>query len=152
MAADALGNAAMAGIPALTSELDAKADALRADGATVLFLAIERKLSGMIAISDPIKPTPREALDALRAEGMRIVMLTGDNERTAAAVAAKLGITEVRARVLPQDKHRIIRELRSQGRVVAMAGDGVNDAPALAEADTASPWGPAPRSPCRAPA
>ena len=91
--------------------------------------------AGVIAIADPIKPTTRAALDRLRADGVHIVMLTGDNRTTAQAVAAQLGIEDVQADVLPEDKHRIVKQLRAAGKIVAMAGDGVNDAPALAEAD-----------------
>jgi Cu+-exporting ATPase len=116
-------------------ELQTRADELRKSGATVLFVAIDEKAVGIIAVSDPIKPTSKAALDKLRSQGIRIVMLTGDNRTTAMAVAATLGITEVEADVLPGDKSAIVRRLKSQGRVVAMAGDGVNDAPALAEAD-----------------
>jgi Cu+-exporting ATPase len=112
-----------------------RADALRRNGATALFLAVDGRPNGIIAIADPIKSTTPAALDSLRADGVRIVMLTGDNRTTALAVASKLGITEVEADVLPQDKNRIVKKLRAEGRVVAMAGDGVNDAPALAEAD-----------------
>ena len=90
---------------------------------------------GVIAIADPIKATARAALDALKADGIRIIMLTGDNQTTAEAVARQLGVEDVRADVLPDDKHRIVGELKARGRIVAMAGDGVNDAPALAEAD-----------------
>lgn len=115
--------------------LTEQADALRRDGATALFAAIDGKPGGVIAVADPIKASTSAALDALRAEGIRIVMLTGDNRTTAQAVAAKLGIDDIEAEVLPEDKHQVVRRLRSQGRVVAMAGDGVNDAPALAEAD-----------------
>ena len=132
----AVGNAALLkdrGVP--SADLEARADALRKDGATVLFVAIDRELAGMIAVADPIKTTTMAALDALRNEGIRIVMLTGDNRTTAQAVADKLGITEVEADVLPDQKNAIVRRLKSEGRVVAMAGDGVNDAPALAEAD-----------------
>jgi P-type Cu+ transporter len=117
------------------AELEARADGLRKDGATALFVAVDGKPAGIIAVADPIKATTIAALDALRSEGLRIVMLTGDNQTTAQAVAAKLGITEVEADVLPDQKNAIVRRLRSEGRVVAMAGDGVNDAPALAEAD-----------------
>jgi P-type Cu+ transporter len=100
-----------------------------------MFVAIDNRLAGIIAVADPIKATTPAALAALRADGIRIVMLTGDNRTTAQAVAAKLGITEIEAEVLPDQKHAIVRRLRSEGRKVAMAGDGVNDAPALAEAD-----------------
>ena len=111
------------------------ADKLRADGATVMFLAINDAVAGLIAVADPIKPSTPPALAALKAEGLRIVMLTGDHRATAMAVAHRLGIDDVEAEVLPQDKGAAVRKLRQQGRVVAMAGDGVNDAPALAEAD-----------------
>jgi P-type Cu+ transporter len=131
----ALGNAAlMADLGVTLGELDQKADALRGDGATALFLAVDSKPGGVIAIADPIKPTTQAALDRLRQDGIRIVMLTGDNKTTAEAVARKLGIGEVEADVLPQDKNRIVKRLTTEGRIVAMAGDGVNDAPALAEA------------------
>jgi P-type Cu+ transporter len=115
--------------------LEARAEELRRDGATAMFVAIDNRLAGIIAVADPIKATTPAALAALRADGIRIVMLTGDNRTTAQAVAAKLGITEIEAEVLPDQKHAIVRRLRSEGRKVAMAGDGVNDAPALAEAD-----------------
>jgi Cu+-exporting ATPase len=132
----ALGNATlMADMGIALGELEDKAVKLRGDGATALFLAVDGKAAGVIAIADPIKSSTRAALDSLRADGIRIVMLTGDNKTTAQAVADKLGIKEVEADVLPQDKHRIVKKLRSDGRIVAMAGDGVNDAPALAEAD-----------------
>jgi P-type Cu+ transporter len=108
---------------------------LRRDGATVMFAAVDDRLAGMIAVADPIKTSTPAALATLRADGIRIVMLTGDHRATAAAVAAKLGIGEVEAEVLPEAKNAIVQHLRKQGRIVAMAGDGVNDAPALAEAD-----------------
>jgi P-type Cu+ transporter len=117
------------------TSLEAEADALRRQGATVVFVALDGQLAGLISISDPIKATARAAIDALKAEGLRIVMMTGDNETTARAVAGKLGIDEVAAEVLPQDKASVVERLRGEGRVVAMAGDGVNDAPALAAAD-----------------
>ncbi len=116
-------------------DLTARAHALRGDGATALFVAIDGKPAGVIAIADPIKQTTRSALDSLRADGIRIVMLSGDNTTTAEAVGRKLGIADVTGDVLPEEKLRIVRALRSEGRIVAMAGDGVNDAPALAEAD-----------------
>jgi Cu+-exporting ATPase len=132
----AVGNAALlADRDAAGVDLEARADALRKEGATVVFVAIDDQPAGLIAVSDPVKATSRAALDALRAEGMRIVMLTGDNRITAMAVAGKLGITEVEADVLPDRKGAIVRRLKSEGRIVAMAGDGVNDAPALAAAD-----------------
>ncbi len=131
----ALGNAKlMADLGIAVGDLEHKADELRSDGATALFLAVDGKPGGVIAIADPIKSTTQAALDSLTKDGLRIVMLTGDNKTTAEAVARKLGITEVEADVLPQDKHRIVKKLTAEGRIVAMAGDGVNDAPALAEA------------------
>jgi Cu+-exporting ATPase len=131
----ALGNAKlMADLGIALGDLQQKADELRGDGATALFLAVDGKPGGVIAIADPIKSTTQAALESLRKDGIRIVMLTGDNRTTAEAVARKLGIKEVEADVLPQDKNRIVKKLTSEGRIVAMAGDGVNDAPALAEA------------------
>jgi P-type Cu+ transporter len=118
-----------------TKSLDGEADRLREDGATVIFIALDGTLAGILAIADPIKSTTAEALHALKAAGLTIVMLTGDNTVTAQAVARKLGITQVEAEVLPEDKSRIVERLKSEGHVVAMAGDGVNDAPALAAAD-----------------
>ena len=100
-----------------------------------MFVAVDGQPAGIIAVADPIKATTPAALASLRADGIRIVMLTGDNRTTAQAVAAKLGITEVEAEVLPEQKGAVVQRLRGQGRVVAMAGDGVNDAPALAAAD-----------------
>ncbi len=117
------------------SGLADRAEALRRDGATALFLARDGKAAGIIAIADPLKATTQDALATLRGDGIRLVMLTGDNRTTAEAVARSLGIEEVQADVLPEDKIRVVRRLRSEGRIVAMAGDGVNDAPALAEAD-----------------
>jgi Cu+-exporting ATPase len=116
-------------------DLAERADELRRRGATALFVGVDGKPGGIIAIADQIKATTRSALDNLRAEGIHIVMLTGDNRTTAEAVARQLGIDDVEADVLPEDKHRVVRKLRAEGKVVAMAGDGVNDAPALAEAD-----------------
>ena len=131
----ALGNAKlMADLDIAFGDLDRGADELRGDGATALFLAIDHKPGGVIAIADPIKATTQAALETLRNNGLRIVMLTGDNKTTAEAVARKLGIKEIEADVLPQDKNRIVKKLTAEGRIVAMAGDGVNDAPALAEA------------------
>jgi Cu+-exporting ATPase len=100
-----------------------------------MFLAVDNELAGLIAVADPVKASTPPTLAALKSEGLRIVMLTGDHRATATAVARRLGIDEVEAEVLPQDKGAAVRKLRQQGRVVAMAGDGVNDAPALAEAD-----------------
>ena len=132
----ALGNARlMTDLGIALGALEERADVLRGEGATALYLAVDGKPGGVIAVADPIKPTTHEALRTLRAAGVRIVMLTGDNRRTAEAVARKLGLDEVVADVLPDDKHRIVNQLRTEGHVVAMAGDGVNDAPALAAAD-----------------
>ena len=111
------------------------ANGRRDEGETVMFVVLEGAVAGLVSVADPVKETTPAALKALHAAGFRIIMATGDNERTAKAVAGKLGIDEIRADVLPEDKASIIRELQSQGRKVAMAGDGVNDAPALAQAD-----------------
>ena len=118
-----------------TGDHDDKADALRADGATVIYVAVDGALAGLIAISDPIRETSAEAVRALREDGVTLVMLTGDNRRTAEAVARRLGIDRVEAEVMPQDKADIVARLQSEGHRVAMAGDGINDAPALARAD-----------------
>ena len=131
-----LGNAAFLGeLKVATGTLDSQADALRQDGATAIYLGVDGKVAGVLAIADPVKVSTVPAVQALRARGIRIVMLTGDNRTTAMAVARRLGITEVEAEILPERKSAVIEKLRSQGRVVAMAGDGVNDAPALAAAD-----------------
>ena len=114
---------------------EAEADALREDGATVIFVAIDNKLAGLLAIADPIKETTAEAVKQLQSAGIRVVMLTGDNKISAQAVAGKLGIDDVEAEVLPEDKGRVVERLQKEGHVVVMAGDGVNDAPALATAD-----------------
>jgi P-type Cu+ transporter len=132
----ALGNRAMMeelGVPLL--DLEPAAEKLRQDGATAVFLAVGNRAAGVIAVADPIKPTAQDALRALRAQGIQLVMLTGDNRTTAEAVARRLGIQQVVAEVLPADKHAAVNRLKSEGHVVAMAGDGVNDAPALAAAD-----------------
>ena len=117
-----------------TAPLAREAERLRGDGATAIFLGVDGKLAGVIAIADPVKATTAAALKALSADGIRVVMLTGDNRTTALAVAKRLGITEVEADVLPDQKSAVIEKLAREGRVVAMAGDGVNDAPALAAA------------------
>ena len=113
----------------------ARADELRSEGQTVMFVARDGRLFGLISVADPIKESAPEALEELRHAGLTIVMLTGDSRRTAEAVAAKLGITHVEAEVLPERKIEVVRDLRAKGRAVAMAGDGVNDAPALAASD-----------------
>jgi P-type Cu+ transporter len=112
-----------------------RADELQQQGRTVIFVAIGGRFAGLLAIADPIKPSSREAIESLRRRGVRIIMLTGDNEKTARAVAAQLAIGEIEAGVKPQDKHQHVSAQRAAGRVVAMAGDGINDAPALAAAD-----------------
>jgi P-type Cu+ transporter len=117
------------------STLSGEAERLRADGATAVLLAVDGKPAGAIAIADPVKQTTPQALKALAADGIRVVMLTGDNRTTAQAVAKRLGIAQVEAEVLPDQKSKVIEKLRREGRVVAMAGDGVNDAPALAAAE-----------------
>jgi P-type Cu+ transporter len=132
----ALGNAKfLAENGADVSSLAAEADKLRRDGATAIFAAVDRKPAGIFAIADPVKATTPAALKALAAEGIRIVMLTGDNRTTAEAVARTLGIDDIQAEILPDQKSAVVEKLRQEGRVVAMAGDGVNDAPALAAAD-----------------
>jgi heavy metal translocating P-type ATPase len=118
-----------------TSHLAPAADELRRGGATAIFVSVDGNAAGVIAVADPIKETTPAAIAALKEAGVRVVMLTGDNSTTARAVAERLGIGEVEAEVLPEDKSKVVRQLREQGRVVAMAGDGVNDAPALAAAD-----------------
>jgi heavy metal translocating P-type ATPase len=118
-----------------TSSLDEAADRLRADGATAIFAGVDDQVAGIFAIADPVKETTPAALDALRRDGIEVVMLTGDNRVTAAAVGHRLGIDRVEADVLPDHKSDVVNRLRQEGHVVAMAGDGVNDAPALAAAD-----------------
>ena len=115
-------------------ELVARADTLRNDGQTVMLLAIDGKATGLIGVADPIKDSTRDAIRALHEEGVQIIMLTGDNRITAEAVAKKLGIDHIEADVLPEQKAAIVKQLQAQGRIVAMAGDGINDAPALAQA------------------
>src|SRR5262249_785903 len=132
----ALGTAKfLAELGVATDALAQQADQLRQDGATVIFIAVDGKAAGLIAIADPVKATTPQALKALGDEGVHVVMLTGDNRTTAAAVARRLGIRDFEAEVLPDQKGAVIERLRREGRVVAMAGDGVNDAPALAAAD-----------------
>ncbi|MCD6024945.1 MAG: copper-transporting ATPase [Fibrobacteria bacterium] len=131
----ALGNRAlMDDLRVDLGPLAARADELREDGQTVLFVAFEGKAAGLFGVADPIKESSAEAVQALRREGVRVVMLTGDNHVTAKAVARKLGIEEVMADVLPDQKAEKVKALQGQGRIVAMAGDGINDAPALAQA------------------
>ena len=117
-----------------TASLAASAEGQRTKAATVIFVGIDGKLAGLVAIADPIKATTPRALQALRAVGVRVVMLTGDGKTTAEAVGRELGIDEVVAEVFPEDKAAVVKRLQAEGRIVAMAGDGVNDAPALAQA------------------
>ncbi len=132
----ALGNARLVvDLGVATKGFSDIADARRDQGETVMFVVVGGEIAGLVSVADPVKETTPAALKALHTEGFRIVMATGDNERTAKSVAAKLGIDEIRADVLPEDKARIIKEMQAEGRKVAMAGDGVNDAPALAQAD-----------------
>jgi Cu+-exporting ATPase len=136
------GDRVLAGSAKFLAEQGAEVDAAGADseavrrrGATVIYVAIDGRLAGFVGIADPIKSTTREAIEHLRAEGIRVVMLTGDGRTTAEAVGRELGIDEVMAEVLPEDKSKVVGRLKAEGRVVAMAGDGVNDAPALAAAE-----------------
>ena len=132
----ALGNAALMGdLNIAVSEFETAAEVARASGATTVYVAIDGRPAGVIAVADPIKTSAKAAIAALRSEGLRIVMLTGDNATTARAVAAQLDIAEIEAGVLPERKGDVVQRLRKQGRRVAMVGDGVNDAPALASAD-----------------
>jgi P-type Cu+ transporter len=112
-----------------------RAEGQRAEGETVMFVVVDGQAAGLICVADPIKPTTPKALEALRAAGLRIVMLTGDNRTTAEVVARKVGIDEIHAEVLAEQKKEVIERLQTEGRIVAMAGDGINDAPALAQAD-----------------
>jgi Cu+-exporting ATPase len=131
----ALGNRAlMDGLGVTLGDATARADALRAEGQTVMMVAVDGRFAGMLGVADPIKASAAEAIKALRADGIQVVMLTGDNAVTANAVARKLGIDSVIADVLPDQKADKVRELQEQGHTVAMAGDGINDAPALARA------------------
>ena len=132
----ALGNGALMveeGVD--VSSLKTAAERLRAEGASVMFLAVDAEPAGLIAVADMIKESTPEAIEQLRADGLRLIMATGDGETTAQAVAKALGITEVHGEVRPQDKVELVAALKAQGRRVAMAGDGINDAPALALAD-----------------
>jgi Cu+-exporting ATPase len=113
----------------------ASAEPLRSQAQTVMFVVVDGRAAGILGVADPIKETTPEALQLLRREGIRVVMLTGDSRTTAEAVARQLGITDLAAEVLPEEKVEVVKRLQAQGRVVAMAGDGVNDAPALAQAE-----------------
>jgi Cu+-exporting ATPase len=132
----ALGNRALLAESNIDAgDLDARAKELEADGQTVVFVSIDKKIAGIIGVSDPVKPTTLEAIKDLHRQGIRIAVLTGDSRATAEAVARKLGIDEVHAGILPDQKGAIVKRFQSEGHVVAMAGDGVNDAPALAQAN-----------------
>src|SRR5262249_9196097 len=132
----AIGNARfLADLGVAVGELDAQAQELRKDAATAIFVAIDGRAAGILAIADPIKATTPDALRAATEAGVRVAMLGGDNRATAEAVEQRLGIAEVEAEVLPDQKSAVVEQLRRAGRVVAMAGDGANDAPALAAAD-----------------
>ncbi|HAV47002.1 MAG TPA: copper-transporting ATPase, partial [Psychrobacter sp.] len=132
----AIGNSKlMESLNSFDNELSTKADVRRKDGETAMFVAIDGKAAGIISVADPIKPSTKEAISLLHDAGLKVVMLTGDNEKTAQAVANKLGIDEVHADVSPEDKNRIVKEMQDSGKLVAMAGDGINDAPALAQAN-----------------
>ncbi len=131
----ALGNAALLADRGIDpGDLAARAEALRGEGQTVMFVAIDGRAAGLVGVADPIKPTTPEAIRDLHAEGITVVMLTGDSRKTAEAVARRLGIDRVEAEVLPDQKAEVVRQLQAEGRIVAMAGDGINDAPALAQA------------------
>jgi Cu+-exporting ATPase len=127
-----------------TSGFEEEADKLRTDGATVIFAAVEKQICGLIAIADPVKETTEPAITELQKDGIRVVMLTGDNQTSAEAVARKLHIDEVKAEVLPEDKGKVVQRLKDEGRIVVMAGDGVNDALALATADVGVAMGTGP--------
>jgi Cu+-exporting ATPase len=120
---------------AFDAELGKQADEFRQQGQTVMFVAVDERPAGLIGVADPIKKTTPEAIEQLHRAGLKVVMLTGDNAATAEAVARQVGIDAVHAGVSPEDKNRVVRELQAEGSVVAMAGDGINDAPALAQAD-----------------
>jgi len=114
--------------------LQARADALRAEGQTVMYVAVDGRVAGLLGVADPVKDSTPEALEVLHGEGVQVVMLTGDNRKTAQAVADRLGIDQVQAEVLPEQKSEVVKRLQAEGHIVAMAGDGINDAPALAQA------------------
>jgi len=130
-----LGNRALFAAEGVAASLPPQIESLETDGKTVLLLAVDGSLAGAIAVADPVKETSREAIARLRARGLAVVMLTGDNVRTARAIARSVGITSVRAEVLPEQKSAQVRRLQEVGAIVAMVGDGINDSPALAQAD-----------------
>jgi Cu+-exporting ATPase len=131
----AIGNAKLLAREGVALPDGKEEDRLRAAGQTVVFVAVDGRLAGLLGVADPVKPTSKEAVRQLRAAGLRVVMLTGDSEVTAKAVAKEVGIDEVTSDVLPTGKADVVERLQAEGRVVAMAGDGINDAPALARAD-----------------
>ena len=131
----AIGTAELLKSIAIDDRVKTRAEELRRAGQTVVFAAVDGRFAGLLGIADPVKASTREALNGLKHEGVHVVMLTGDNRTTAEAIARQLGIEEFEAEVLPDKKAEVIKKLQQQGRVVAMAGDGVNDAPALAQAD-----------------
>lgn len=118
-----------------STALESEADARRVRGQSVMFVAIDNQMAGLISVADPIKTTSKDAIEQLKADGLNIIMITGDNETTAKAVAREVGVDDIRADVLPEQKHLAVKDLQQQGKKVAMAGDGINDAPALAQAD-----------------
>ncbi|MGH9818995.1 MAG: HAD-IC family P-type ATPase, partial [Pyrinomonadaceae bacterium] len=122
-------------LPASAGGILSMAEQLRTDGQTVIFVSIDDRLAGLIGVADQIKPSAMQAIDQLHRQKIKVIMMTGDNRTTADAVARKLGIDQVFAEVMPEDKAAKVKELQSQGKIVAMAGDGVNDAPALAQAE-----------------
>jgi Cu+-exporting ATPase len=130
-----LGNAALFRDQAFLNQLAAGAELLRREGCTVMFVVVDGKPAGLIAVADPIKESSRATISSLKETGIRVVMVTGDSRTTAEAVARNLGIDDVRAEVSPDKKHEVVQQLQRDGKVVAMAGDGINDAPALAQAD-----------------
>jgi len=130
-----LGNRRLMDDLSISVDAGMEGEKMLRDGQTVIYVAVDGRLAGLIGVADPIKQTAREAIRALHGEGLRIVMLTGDNRITAEAVAKQLGIDEVIAEVLPQQKSDVIKQLQSEGKIVAMAGDGINDAPSLSQAN-----------------
>jgi Cu+-exporting ATPase len=116
------------------ADLSDKSEQLRRDGQTVMYVVIDGAIAGLVGVADPVKPSTSEAIRLLHEDGIKIVMLTGDNRTTAEAVAKKLGIDQIQAEVLPEQKGKVVKRLQNEGRIVAMAGDGINDAPALAQA------------------
>ncbi len=142
-----LGNANfLASLGVATQSLEAEGERMRGEGATVINMAVDGKLAGLFAIADPVKASTPAALRYLKAEGVKVIMLTGDNRTTAMAVARQLGIENVEAEVLPDQKSAVVARLQKAGRIVAMAGDGVNDAPALAAAEVGIAMGTGPMS------